>query len=159
MQERDQSFQAQLSRDLRDFVEERTLVRLTLESVNSELQGEGSERVHVLAPGWPRVFLTVLTYGYGTGVYASEHIEAQAQRDPSLRYLAARLPFSGDELRRFRRMNRPLVEDCLSRLIALVWQMPGSCGSDRELAEGAFKLAAQRRVAEAIQADSMALDF
>jgi hypothetical protein len=157
--------------DLRAWVEEPKLVRLTLEALetvqSSDVQAAEN---HALPLGLPRVLLTLLTYGYGIGLLSSDQLEAQIPHDPQLLYLAARACPTGSLLRQFRRHHRGLLLQSLSALLQLVWETHATCGgmeppAPRKIRLDAastwptlFERAAQWRIDQAILADTMALD-
>lgn len=64
--------------------------------------------------------LTLLTYSYAAGLYASEDIEANCLQDPAARYLVGHSGVSAQSLRAFRRRNRPWIEQALARVLARV---------------------------------------
>ena len=66
----------------------------------------------------PRSLLALLIYHYAQGTLASHDIESTFWTDPQLRLLCRdRLP-DWRELRRFRRLNRELVCECLAQVLA-----------------------------------------
>lgn len=72
-------------------------------------------------PGYrPRILLTLLSYAYLTGLYATEDITEQCYSDPTLRQLCGQHPPTATELRLFRRENRGLIRWCLDRMLQRV---------------------------------------
>ena len=108
---------AELPTDLRDWVGEWGLIGLALDAVQAEAPGArwAVETVpeNLCAP----MMLTLLTYCYAAGIYASEDVEAACDHNAQVRYICARQYPSGATIRHFRRANRPLVERCLTRTL------------------------------------------
>jgi len=99
--------------DLRRVVGERRLIELSLEA--AQIVGEGLPRPERIVEDQPgsRTLLTLLTYCYAAGIYASEDIEWACESDAAARYICAKTWPDHDALRCFRRANRPWVEACL----------------------------------------------
>ena len=159
-----------LPEDLREWMDESTLVHLLFEALHP-VDPDGLDSAKGLPLGSPRILQTVLTYSYATGLYSSEEIERRILREVQLRYLAAKSCPSSNDLRRFRRLNRPYLQRSLSRLFLLAWEhlTPQSLAESDSLllADQAialesvvrlFELDAQRRIDSAVLADTMALD-
>jgi len=107
-----------------------------------------------------RVLLTLLTYSYAAGVYASEDIEANCYDDPATRYLAGNMGYRAAVLRAFRRANRPWIELALADVLARAAGAQPSPGADSPLAASQSNLspstwlrAAQQRVQTAVLFD------
>ena len=148
--------------DLRQCLEGRTLVRLVFEALHAVEQEEAQvSGAKPLPPGLPRVWLSVLTFSYASGLYPSDEIELQMASDPELRYLSANAAPSAAELRRCRRQHRALLQRTLSRVLRLAWegQQPWNWRdkmSSQDLV--AFcDSAARVRLEQAVLADTMAL--
>jgi hypothetical protein len=163
---------ATLPADLRQWVNEPTLIGWILEEVSEAIfalplrpaMGEGCAPVATM--------LTVLTYCYATGRYASEEIEAVATSDGSVRYLCANHFVTSATIRRFRRAHRESLRSCLLRLHRRAWQhrfgtRPGlSRSAEPPQLEPSqedaitYRLAAatEAKIQQAILADTMALD-
>lgn len=164
--------------DLRAWMDESTLICIVLNGVQSACElGDTSRTLTThFSAGQPRVLLTILTYCYAVGIYASEEIEARIPTDPSLRYLSVGARPTWHDLRRFRRQERKALHKALNRVLYLsrgfrscsiaemlridaAWcdQLLGSCGTDSTqtlLAD----LAANYRINQSVLRDSMALD-
>jgi hypothetical protein len=148
--------------DAREWVDEPMLVRFVFDAV--------AECNRDLPAGPARVLLTVLTYSYAIGLYGSEEIEDQLAHDAQLEYLSAKATLSACTLRQFRRYHRDLLQASLSALFQRVWQSraqqvnPDKQDSNVLLGrrggrlEGVFQRAANRRIADAVLADSIELD-
>jgi hypothetical protein len=123
----------------------------------------------------PQMLLTLLTYCYATGHFGSQEVEAGIERNLTLRYLSANCRPDWNVLRRFRRLNRERIEQCLTSTLAHAWESqaadpdfkdhtdPGylSCSLSRwtsRMVTPDFREEARQRVQLAIQSDSMALD-
>jgi hypothetical protein len=70
------------------------------------------------------MLLTLLTYCYAAGIYGSEDIEWACEHDVTVRYICANTLPTQDNIRRFRRANRPWVEACL------VWVYGKACAAE-----------------------------
>jgi hypothetical protein len=68
----------------------------------------------------PSALLKVLTYCYAKGIYSSDQIERKLWDNPSLRMNHLDDLPTADTLRRFRRMNRPLLLCALETLLRRV---------------------------------------
>ena len=99
--------------DLRPHVGEHRLIELALEG--AQIVGERLPRPEGIAEDQPspRLLLTLLTYCYAAAIYGSEDIEWACDKDPSVHYLCAKTPPEQEDIRRFRRANRPSIEACL----------------------------------------------
>lgn len=138
---------AQLPEDLRSHIDEEDLIRLVESSVERVAHYVGSDN-HT--PAWQEL-LRVLTYYYSIGVYASDEIAVAVTDKVAERYPAVFQ--TGDPesvLRRFRRHNRVALENCLCAVL----NSACSFQSDADV-----EIESTRRVMNAIQADSCALDF
>jgi len=63
------------------------------------------------------LLMTLLTYCYSTGIYCSEEIEITASKHEELRTLWADNPPDWRTVRRFRRLHRDGVRDCLIHVV------------------------------------------
>jgi len=156
-------------------VREDALVGWVLEVVSSVLGRErrvptrSAVEGHLSAP----TMLSVLTYCYATGCYASEEIETLTATDRTVCYLCANQMLNSVEVRHFRRSNRELLHSCLLALHRRAWQhrfgsLRGSTASSSDLARAGctrggvlvFRLAAaaEQKIQQAVLADTMALD-
>jgi hypothetical protein len=123
----------------------------------------------------PQILLTLLTYGYARGVFSSEAIMRTSMRDPVLGYLCAGATPTREQVRQFRRRHRPLIAQCLGKVLFSAWQfrlwlgltqdaadeLPAWLGPDtwsESQAAAFFAGTAERRVDHAVLLDSMALD-
>lgn len=93
------------------------------------------------------VLRTLLTYCYTMGILASEEIESAARHDSTIRYLCANHFPDWQEVRAFRRKNVVWLVEALNHVFG--------CLTSSEFDSRAE---AERRLAAAIQADSMAMD-
>ena len=59
------------------------------------------------------VLLTLLTYSYATGNYGSREVESVAANDPLLRYLCGTPVPDWKTIRRFRRVHREILRQCI----------------------------------------------
>ncbi len=161
--------------DLSVYIGKKTLVKLILEAIDC-LDARGSECESETAPGplfQPARMLTLLTYCYATGVYASTDIELGMQHDQMIRYLCGKNDLNPAELREFRRYGRDRIKACLATVLRRVWELR-FCDEDAcpMACPGApfgrwlnmrptpdFAAEAEQRIVRAVQADSMAMDW
>ena len=135
--------------DLRARVDEQDLVRLVENSIERATRRIGG-------PDYTpdgQILLGVLTFFYAIGVYGSDEIASALANNPNAHFVH-RMVFQNREpavvLRRFRHENRVALESCLADVVNAAW--PALSNTDAEIE-------ASRRVMNAIQADSCALDF
>ena len=110
--------------DLRQWFDTQALVGLVLQSQAS--MDTGKIRAHIPGRTFPsgqaNALLAVLTYCYARNMLSTEDIAQNAEIDPMIRYLCSnRLP-SVSTVRRFRRNNRELIQECLAKMFQLAWQ-------------------------------------
>ena len=164
---------ATLPADLRQWVNDATLVGWVLEVVADAL--EGCSPTSSLAEDGPLVptMLTVLTYCYATARCASDEIETVTATDPTVRYLCASQFVTSSAIRRFRRAHRALLHSCLTAIHRRAWQhrfeFPDT-GREWSTRSARFErlhddrftyrlaAAAEQKIQQAILADTMALD-
>ena len=116
-----------------------------------------------------KTLLALLTYCYATGTFASQESERRIATDDAVRYLAANSHPRSDDLRVFRRRWKHLIKQCLVTLLILAWRSRsiGAADSDCEPATPPvpaellrhFVCDAEQRIHQAVQLDSMDLDF
>ena len=101
--------------DLRAVVGEEALVALALEAVQS-LEVE----TWPANPAWPnpRMMLTLLAYGYASGILGAAELEQASRENVTLRYICAREAVQAHQVKRFRRNYRPWIERALALVIA-----------------------------------------
>ena len=164
--------------DLSGYIGKKTLVKLILEAVEDlnartswcETAATGSSGLQ------PALMLTLLTYCYATGVYASTDIELSMQHDQMIRYLCARNYVNLPVLREFRRYSRDRIRECLAAVLQRVWELrfceedahPTAAASCLGVSFGRwlntgrtpdFTAEAEQRIVRAVRADSMAMDW
>jgi len=121
----------------------------------------------------PRALLAVLIYSYAAGIFSSEAIVEQMHQDTHFRALCGDDYPDWHQLRRFRRLNRPVIQHCLETLLApvpgrasvLEQSGPPRAPERRTTPDGsepgsptAFAQEASHRLNRATRLDSMALD-
>jgi len=121
----------------------------------------------------PKALLAVLIYSYAAGIFSSEAIVEQMQEDTHFRVLCGDDYPDWHQLRRFRRLNRPLIRHCLETLLAPVpvrgsdlAQSSSLWAPERRAAPGGWEPGSQtaiaqevsRRLNRAAQLDSITLD-
>jgi hypothetical protein len=163
--------------DLRSRLGEGRLAQSVVESVQdvTVLDGEDGCCGHSKNGLPSAILLTLLTYSYAAGYFASADVEGELNRDDVLRYLAAGHRPQFDDFRQFRRRCRSELRRCLARVLRRTWERgvepTGADETNQALEqamaatrwEGAgfdarFELEADARIARAVQADSFALD-
>jgi hypothetical protein len=170
---------ASFPEDLRQWLQHQGLVDLSVRAVMS-LDGAGSAWSRACACASACLsdrLLLLLTYCYAAGIYSSEDIEQQLQREPSIRQLCPGNAPDAAKIRRFRRTHRAEVDYCLGAVLGFVLrrersrlrdQRPEASEGDSDvpsevrdwgLSRRAIEGEAKRRVNWAVELDSMALDF
>jgi hypothetical protein len=108
-----------LTSDLRNIVRPGTLLQFTLNATaNVNFNSGGPSETH---PFSPRMMLTLLSYCYASGIYASWDIERAIHMDGTVRYICARQYPGWLDIRRFRRQHRELVAESLAITLKQVW--------------------------------------
>src|SRR6266704_4016000 len=101
--------------DLSVYIGKKTLVKLILDAIaglNARASGCGAAATG--NPEFqPAMMLTLITYCYSTGVYASTDIELSMQHDRMIRYLCAKNYLNLPVLREFCRYSRDRRKECL----------------------------------------------
>ena len=164
--------------DLSVYIGKKTLVKLILDAIagiNARTSRCGS--VATGNPDFqPAVMLTLLTYCYATGVYASTDIELNMPHDRMIRYLCAKNYLNLPVLREFRRYSRDRIKECLASVLRRVWELrfcdedacPRAAASYPGVSFGGwlnmtptpdFTTEAEQRIVRAVRADSMAMDW
>ena len=163
--------------DLSVYIGKKTLVKLILDAIEGlNTRASGSEALATANPEFqPAMMLTLLTYCYATGAYASSDIEFSMQHDQMIRYLCAKNHLGLPVLREFRRYSRARIKECLATVLRRVWELR-FCDEDaspmaaasypgvsfgRWLNRGPtpdFTAEAEQRIVRAVRADSMAMD-
>lgn len=111
----------QIPWDLRRWFDDRTIIRLALDAVQSlerdiPAAGRGQEMS-------PRMMLTLLSYCYAVGVYGSEDIVWATRHDPAARYICAHDLPDVEAVRAFRRAARSKIAACLVRMMQQAWAL------------------------------------
>ncbi|SRR6266566_5129146 len=164
--------------DLSVYIGKKTLVKLILDAIeglNARAYGSGAPATG--SPEFqPALMLTLLTYCYATGVYASTDIELSTQNDQMMRYLCARSDLNLPVLREFRRYSRDRIKECLATVLRRVWELrfcdEDACPMAAASYPGVsfsrwlnmrptpdFTTEAEQRIVRAVRADSMAMDW
>jgi hypothetical protein len=90
------------------------LINLVLEAVESvDWPGKRSEFVCAEQSFPSKTLMAVLTYSYATRVYGSQEVEDHVQREGALRHLASGECPSFKVLRRYRKLHRDALKQCL----------------------------------------------
>lgn len=120
--------------DLRPVVGECGLIKLALQAVEETASGLPLRSGSVAGRFSHKMLLTLLTYSYAAGSYASEDIEWDCQHDAAARYLSGNPGIDQDTLRAFRRANRPWIEACLAWVLDQVRMAKPADGNRTECA-------------------------
>jgi len=109
---------AGLPSDLRTVSDESILLNLTLQSVADspcpKLVSSGSDDKLPLSPA---MMLTLINYAYSIGIFGSRDIENAIYKDAKLRYICAHQYPAWQDIRRFRRSHRELIQISLQSLL------------------------------------------
>ena len=65
----------------------------------------------------PQMMLTLLSFSYASSCYGSEDIERAIESDRTVRYICARIFPDAKAIRRFRRLFRPALDQCLAYVL------------------------------------------
>lgn len=164
--------------DLSVYIGKKTLVKLILDAIE-DLNAPASACESVAAGNskfQPAMMLTLLTYCYATGVFASTEIELSTQHDQMIRYLCAQNSLNLPVLLEFRRYSRDRIKECLATVLRRVWELrfcdadacPVAAAAYPAVAFGwwpnlrptpDFAAEAEQRIVHAVRADSMAMDW
>lgn len=109
-----------LPSDLRSLVGEAALLNLALHTVaDTECPKSfigAPDEVPLSGP----MMLTLISYAYAIGIFGSRDIEASICKDPTVRYICARQYPRWQDIRRFRRAHRDLVQTTLASLLTAI---------------------------------------
>jgi len=167
-----------LPADLSIYIGKKTLVKLILDAIEDlNTRTSGCEPTATGNPRFqPAAMLTLLTYCYATGVFASADIELSMPHDQMIRYLCGKNYLNVPKLREFRRHGRARIKECLATVLRRVWELR-FCDEDAcPIAAPAypgmsfgqwlnmrptpdFAVEAEQRIVLAVRADSMAMDW
>jgi len=166
--------ETRLPEDLRDWVNEATLIQLISRAVQEIKEGEDPKAL----PGFWDLLLGLLTYSYATGTYLSSEIESRLLERPGIAdRCAATFGNSPPEqiIRRFRRIHRASLKQCLVHVFGAAWEMVSSpdreyCGNYRIRSSPTanfapahetpdFDTAAEERIGHAVLLDCITSDF
>jgi hypothetical protein len=75
------------------------------------------------APFHPALLLSILTYGYGTGIFSSRKLEAATYDSVAFRYVAANLHPDHDTLNSFRKRFLPQIEQLMVQVLLIARTM------------------------------------
>ncbi|HUW25187.1 MAG TPA: IS1182 family transposase, partial [Gallionella sp.] len=91
--------------------------QLDLKEMERAYRGTGS------APFHPALLLSVLTYGYATGVFSSRKLEAATRDSVAFRYVAANLHPDHDTLNSYRKRFLPQIEGLMVQVLLIARTM------------------------------------
>ena len=91
--------------------------QLDLKEMERAYRGAGS------APFHPALLLSILTYGYATGVFSSRKLEAATHDSVAFRYVAANLHPDHDTLNSFRKRFLPQIEGLMVQVLLIARTM------------------------------------
>lgn len=151
------------------------LVALVLDAVSGVDRGRLLQGGGEAGPLRLETMLTLLVFCYASGLHGSEAIEQATQEDATLRYLCLNARPVAEQLRRFRRLHRPLIKAVLAEVLEKAWQMKlwlahRDLEADAFRAEGPtpfstregvppFADVAERWIEQAVLVDSVARDL
>jgi hypothetical protein len=103
--------------DLRQRVGTSNLLRWALEAPQA-LDEPATESLKVRFGDFrPQMMLTLLSFAYASSCYGSEDIERAIESDRTFRYICARIYPDAKAIRRFRRVFRPALDQCLAYVL------------------------------------------
>jgi hypothetical protein len=103
--------------DLRQRVGTTNLLRWALEAPQM-VEGGGSDLLQIRFGDFrPQMMLTLLSFSYAACYYGSEDVERAIETDRTVRYICARIYPDAKAIRRFRRLFRPALDQCLSYVL------------------------------------------
>lgn len=110
---------------INDWLPEQHLARFVVEIVE---QLDLREMVHAYkgsgkAPFHPALLLSILTYGYATGIFSSRKLEAATYDSVAFRYVAANLHPDHDTLNTFRKRFLPQIEGLMVQVLLIARTM------------------------------------
>lgn len=154
-----------LPEDLSSWIDKGSLCLMALEAVHA-VEWPASQKVDELAVARGAtshpVLRSVLVYGLAVGWLSSLEIEQGCREDSIGRYLVSTFAPTEGEIRRFRRVNRELIQRALAHLFAAALakrhQAGGGVGALTSGARSDFNVAAAARLQKAARADSRMLD-
>lgn len=106
---------------INDWLPEQHLARFVVEIVE-QLDLKEMERAYRgtgSAPFHPALLLSVITYGYATGVFSSRKLEAATHDSVAFRYVAANLHPDHDTLNTFRKRFLPQIEGLMVQVLLI----------------------------------------
>jgi hypothetical protein len=107
----------ELPADLTALLADRRIIQLALEAVGFvALRDPGFSRQSCDAFR-PEMLLTLLTYCYATSTFGSDDVEWAVEHERATRYICRRSRPDAFAVRRFRRANRPRIEQCLVHVL------------------------------------------
>lgn len=103
--------------DLRQRVGSNNLLRRALEAPQN-VEGSAADTLKARFGDFrPQMMLTLLSFAYASSCYASEDIERAIESDRTFRYICARIFPDAKAIRRFRRLFRPVLDQCLGYVL------------------------------------------
>jgi len=103
--------------DLRQRVGSNNLLRWALEAPQ-HVEGSAAETLKARFGDFrPQMMLTLLCFSYASSCYGSEDIERAIESDRTVRYICARIFPDAKAIRRFRRLFRPALDQCLAYVL------------------------------------------
>ena len=103
--------------DLRQRVGSNNLLRWALEAPQN-VEGSAAETLQARFGDFrPQMMLTLLSFSYASSCYGSEDIERAIESDRTVRYICARIFPDAKAIRRFRRLFRPALDQCLAYVL------------------------------------------
>jgi hypothetical protein len=100
---------------------ERGLLHLVLDTVQTVDLPAAAKRPEGSRILRPEMMLTLLTYCYVSGIYASEDVVRAISHDRTVRYICAHNYPTWEDIRLFRRHHREQLDACLMRVYLRAW--------------------------------------
>jgi hypothetical protein len=155
-----------LPSDLRALVDQSSLLNLALHTVAETDCPKSFSSASGETPLSGPMMLTLTSYAYAIGLFGSRDIESTIYKDPTLRYICARQFPRWEDIRRFRRIHRDLVQATLGSLLTslcVYYLLPAhpqlTANIPASEIDGQIRAAAAGRIEAAIIMDAVDADI
>jgi hypothetical protein len=131
--------------DLRQRVGSGNLLRWALEAPQT-IEGSTAEMLKARFGDFrPQMMLTLLSFSYASSCYSSEDIERAIESDRTTRYICARIYPDAKAIRRFRRLFRSALDQCLAYVLRQsALEMSGTVSLSAELEDQVFSATTEK---------------
>ena len=116
-----ETLSAKPTADLRESLGEPILLKLALDGVQSLDPSKLKAAMSGTAGRRPQMMLTLLSYCYAARIYGSRDIVWAIRNNTTVRYICAHACLEWQAIRKFRRNNRELLEQCLAYVLKRAW--------------------------------------